>query len=445
MRLYIRLLMALIICQASLSALGINSARALEIRVNWVEDAVDYNSGIGVCNIGSNPLVTHCSLRAAIQTANASPGTDTITLPPGTYILSIPGSGEFYAATGDLDIRDDLTIQSDGPLYAATTIVDASQIDRVFRIAGNVFPNEKNVQLNNFTITDGRLASGQGGGGGIFLNNASLLLDGMIITGNEVLGMEDTDIGGGILNSGSSVLEIRNSTLSGNTASRGGAIFHAASSMAIYDSTLNDNSAAVGGGILNYTTFNLTNVTLSDNTASNIGGGISSFYVPLTEPETPLLRHCTIVNNVSENHPIPAGGGLRLDSNAEISLLNSIVAGNTGGDCKLLSGSAIINASHNLSSDDTCDFTEADSLENTDPLLGPLANNGGRTLTHLPQKDSPVINAGFNLILPELAKDQRGVYRPQDGVVDIGAVEVESAVIFFPIKTKNGKVVVIGL
>jgi hypothetical protein len=56
-----------------------------------------------------------------------------------------------------------------------------------------------------------------------------------------------------------------------------------------------------------------------------------------------------------------------------------------------------------------------------DPLLGPLASNGGSTLTMLPLPGSPAINAGTNAGCP--AYDQRGVKRPQGGTCDIGSVE----------------------
>ena len=58
------------------------------------------------------------------------------------------------------------------------------------------------------------------------------------------------------------------------------------------------------------------------------------------------------------------------------------------------------------------------------PLLGPLANNGGRTLTMLPQGGSPAINAGVSSAGASLSKDQRGFSRLFGRAVDIGAVEV---------------------
>src|SRR5262245_61176488 len=73
--------------------------------------------------------VSDCSLREAIIAANNNPGAETIALPAGTYVLTRTGTGEDLASTGDLDIRDDLTIDGDDP---NTTIIDADNIDRVF-------------------------------------------------------------------------------------------------------------------------------------------------------------------------------------------------------------------------------------------------------------------------------------------------------------------------
>src|SRR5438105_616173 len=68
------------------------------------------------------------SLRAAIIQANSSHGHDTIIVPAGTYTLTLAGANEDYAATGDLDIRGDMTISGAG---ADTTIIDGGGLDRV--------------------------------------------------------------------------------------------------------------------------------------------------------------------------------------------------------------------------------------------------------------------------------------------------------------------------
>jgi len=102
---------------------------------------------------------------------------------------------------------------------------------------------------------------------------------------------------------------------------------------------------------------------------------------------------------------------------------NSLLGGDCGGDYLITDGGA------NISSDDTCGFSPANgSMPNTDPLLGPLQDNGGLTWTHALLWGSPAIDAGDNAQCPPT--DQRGITRPFDGnwdglaVCDIGSFEV---------------------
>ena len=97
--------------------------------VNDTTDATDANPGDSICETAPGNGV--CTLRAAIQETNALPGMDIIILPSGIYTLTIPGANEDNAATGDLDIRDDLTITGE---LSTTTIIDGNQLDRVFEI-----------------------------------------------------------------------------------------------------------------------------------------------------------------------------------------------------------------------------------------------------------------------------------------------------------------------
>ena len=117
-------------------------AHAATFAVTSTSDAVDSNTLDGVCNDG----LGNCTLRAAIMQANALPGADTITVPAGTYTLSIAGAGEDAGASGDLDIGGDLTINGGG---SATTIVDGADLDRVFHIVGGA------IVISGLTIQNG--------------------------------------------------------------------------------------------------------------------------------------------------------------------------------------------------------------------------------------------------------------------------------------------------
>jgi hypothetical protein len=102
-----------------------------------------------------------------------------------------------------------------------------------------------------------------------------------------------------------------------------------------------------------------------------------------------------------------------------VTIKNSIVARNaSGGNCV----GPMQSQGHNLSDSSSCGFTDIGDIQNADPHIGPLTDNGGQTLTHLLLWNSPAINAGDNTGCP--SADQRGIQRPQAGLCDIGAVEL---------------------
>jgi hypothetical protein len=164
---------------------------------------------------------------------------------------------------------------------------------------------------------------------------------------------------------------IINSTLSGNvsTAWHGGAIFHTDGQMSITNATITENTAPSG--------------TAAGIVSADFGG-----LAPV------------------------------------ITLANTIVANNiTGTSCAVVNfggGAAnVVSAGHNIDSDATCNLTAAGDLPNTDPLLDPLADNGGATQTHALLVGSPAIDAANTAVCPPT--DQRGVAR--DAACDVGAFE----------------------
>lgn len=420
---------------------------AATFTVNSTADAVDANPGDGICaTVGGE-----CTLRAAVMEANALLGPDVIILPLGIYVLAIPGSGENAAATGDLDITDDLTITGGG---ADRTIIDGGKLDRVFEIVSST---SITVNISGVTIHNG-LAGPAERGGGICNWSGTLTIRNCIISGNEAIagggianyygsvtlidstvsGNTGSNEGGGIDNAvgtlileGSAVsgnraitgggiqsynLTVINSTISGNTATWGGGVVAWAGTATISASTINSNSVGEsGGGIRSSANLTITNSTVSSNSATR-GGGIEIFSSPQA-----TVTNCTITNNGAD-----AGGNII--SSGTLNLLNTVVANSTsGGNC---SGSGISSLGHNLDSGATCGFTAPSDLANTDPMLGPLEDEGGPTFTHALLPGSPAIDAGSNDGCP--ATDQRGAARPIDGngdgiaVCDIGAYEAPS-------------------
>src|SRR5262249_26736195 len=117
----------------------------------------------------------HISLRSAIQAANAKGGNNTITLPAGTFTLTIPGVDENNAATGDLDINSKLTIKGKN---ASQTIIDGNNLDRVFQILGG------KVSISNVTIQHGRATIG----GGLLNSGGQVSLSSVAIVNNLAIG-----------------------------------------------------------------------------------------------------------------------------------------------------------------------------------------------------------------------------------------------------------------
>src|SRR3989338_3055741 len=324
----------------------------------------------GVCD-------ADCSLREAIGAANALPGADVITLPAGTYTISIGGTGEDLNATGYLDITGDLTISGAGD---TSTIIDGGAIDRVL----TVFPGAT-VFIDSVTVRNGNPGAGFGAGG--ILNVGTLTLTKSTVTDNT-----GDDFGGGLYNTGTLTLidttVSDNILLGSNTSGRGGGIYNLDLTATITNSTVSGNTALNGGGIFNrFGTVNLVSSTISGNTATSNGGGIWNF------------------------------GGTT-------SLKNTIVSGNTAPTTSDDCAGTITSLGHNIASDASCAFAGAGDINSTDPLLGPLADNGGPTMTHALLSGSPAIDA-VPLAFCTVTTDQRGVPRPQGPGCDIGAFEVE--------------------
>ncbi len=433
--------------------------------VNSFEDAADVDPGDGVCE---TDVANQCSLRAAIQEANALRNVDApdqIIVPAGTHTLAITGTDEQQAARGDLDITDDLIVHGAG---AGQTIIDAAGIDRVIDIVVG------RAEINGVTIRGGLIADDddpvEGSGGGV-RNEGDLTINDSTITGNvspvgagianyngtvrifrsRISGNGDltTTRGGGISNYGNydpATLEITDSTIADNRADVGGGVanhsYDSVAAVSISRSTLSGNQSLNGGAISNRAiryyaetvASNLTIVgsTISGNTADVSGGGIA---IESTSGATASLEitGSTIVDNAAETGD---GGGIVRQSSPGVSLTISsvILAGNSAGgegpDLRSDATTALFSLIESPLGHSVIDGL-AGNLVGEAAGLGPLQNNGGPTLTHLPLQDSPVIDQGSNSEMQ--FSDQRGsafarivddpsIPNARDGT-DIGAVE----------------------
>jgi len=116
--------MVMLFCMVTVLTLS-QGADAKIFRVNSTKDMVDAAPHDGVCLTATGV----CTLRAAIQEANALTGTDEIRLKAGTYRLHLIGEGEDFAATGDLDMTDSVPVVGKG---GALTVVDGNVQDNIF-------------------------------------------------------------------------------------------------------------------------------------------------------------------------------------------------------------------------------------------------------------------------------------------------------------------------
>jgi hypothetical protein len=134
-----------------------------------------------------------------------------------------------------------------------------------------------------------------------------------------------------------------------------------------------------------------------------------------------------VTNSTITGNSAPSGGGIYnkvyvIDSVVEIS--NTILNAGVSGENIFNDGGHITSLGYNLSSDDGGGYlTGPGDQINTDPLLGPLQNNGGPTFTHALLPGSPAIDAGDPNFHPPPFNDQRGCPRVINGRVDIGSFE----------------------
>ena len=195
---------------------------------------------------------------------------------------------------------------------------------------------------------------------------------------------------GGVVNGG--ILDVRESTVSGNTAKDG------------------------AGGILNVQTATLLNATISANstTRSGVGGILNTF---AASPGRLTLTFSTVASNSTGIATWPGAG--------PFTVKQSIVANSTAGaNCPL---GAVTSEGHNLDSGSSCGFTKVEDIQGADPRLGPLTVNApGVRATHALLPGSPAVDAGGDSADGCPPTDARGVSRPRGNECDIGAYELEN-------------------
>ncbi len=388
-------------CAFVLATISTVEAKTFTVTVNV--DLKDTNPGDGVCGAA----FATCTLRAAIEEANAFPGADTIEFAPAFHAPNAPRT--ITLGLKELTISSSLTVNGPG---ARQLTIDGALKDRVMRIV-SLPGNPNTVAISGLTIQNGQngQSNSAGGGAGIYVDRTNLTLQAVTVRNNKGKWnsgqIGDTD-GGGIRSFASQVT-ITDSTISDNFTEHQGGGIHSA-----------------GGGVLY-----IYNSTISGNQAMMGGGGIC-------QKDNGVIRNTTIVKNQGWQQ---AGGGIWLENadaqNGWNYIGNTIVANNGAAVAWDLYGkfNSLGNNLVKYRGNNPASYIAADLPDGTDPQLGLLKNNGGQTDTHALLAGSPAIDAGSDCIAlgstctGRFGYDQRGFgfARKYGSSVDVGAVE------YFPI------------
>jgi hypothetical protein len=399
-------------------------------------------------------------------TAN-SPGTLIYAPPLGTVlpggfgrVLSVklipeePFVYEFAYASASIDVSNIVTVttaEDSGPGSLRSALAQAAGGTVIVNFSSDldgetIYPESEYVILNP-TVLNGRGADkltisgdnatrlfniqtyGSVSISGITIARGTADIGGGIRCANAQFSLADCIIrdcsaqrGGGLAQVGNGQMMVRNCSFVGNSAidtgdnsAGGGAVFNHFSLSVIEQCTFSSNRVVdgVGGGaIMNEGYMDLLDSTVAGNSSSAGGGGIQH----AGNFSTLVVQGSIVANNLSSNGTPDVGGAV------------------FSGGFNLIGRTAGTNGFTNGIRGDIVGSV----VTRVDPLLGPLQDNGGTTLTHALLPGSPAINAGTNVMLRYYGDpyepgvpvvdllstaDQRGTARVQGGIVDIGAYE----------------------
>lgn len=406
-----------------------------EYVVDTTNDFPDANPGDGICAGRSGS----CSLRAAVEETNMHPSGDGvhIVVPAGTYEIT----GELVLTHDEVEVRGNSRFD---------TIIRQVGAGRIFTIT-----NPGDIVIRGVSLTGGNLSS-SASGGAIFVDGSGFYR----VTLNQIRIYENTAgfLGGGLYAQGdqgivnvlASVIEDNDSTGEGCTdgggQSGGGGLMVNGPTLLLQRTEVRDNCGSNGGGVRIQGGSNhlITLSTIAGNGSATKAAGlefvnaegeiIDSTIALNTGPVAAgvyvsggelVIESATIANNtsVAVDGAAAGTGGILTTNGAQVSLMNTAVAGNQGAfqvdDCSGTFSSAGGNFIGEHDAPCAIVAQATDILDGGDPLLGGLLSNGGLTRTMLPLSNSPLVDQGVPGCGPI---DQRSLPAPVADC-DIGAAE----------------------
>ncbi|HLJ66890.1 MAG TPA: choice-of-anchor Q domain-containing protein [Chloroflexota bacterium] len=407
-----------------------------------VGGALSSNSGNGLTvNGGADANVTGTTLASNSGTGVSNAGTMSLA---GAAVSGNSAGGISNSGTGAVSTTTVTSNGNGGIINSGALTLNNSTVGSNSGGNGGV-SNTGTLSMNGTTVQ-----SNSGGQAGIY-NSYRLTMTNSTISGNS------GSCAGGVCNSNGAFLTVTTGTVSGNTASQMGGGIYNAGTTSLLSSSVNGNSCpgnCLGGGIYNSNGNSLvvTDSTISDNfagTCSNYcwstyqGGGIYNRGLS-------ILTNTTISNNSADspcgyNCGSASGGGV-YNNGGSTAMSNTLLAGNTlgvgdtvGPDCVgTLSDGNGANSNNLIGIGDGCGLTSGQNGDQVgssgspiNPMLGPLASNGGPTQTMALQPGSPAIGTAYAPTCLQKGsgnvndKDQRGYPRNSKnrGVCDIGAYD----------------------
>jgi hypothetical protein len=443
------------------ACLGALTSPVFAVPTSWtVDTCTDKSSSSGTGTTGS--------LRYTIAKAVSGDTIDLTKLPVGCSKITLTGG---FIAIG----QDDLTIT--GPGADALTISGANNT-----VIFDDYAPSGELRINYLTLADGYYSGPVNAQGGCLYSHVDILLNQSVVTNCSVQGtLSVVSKGGGVYSHGN--LTLAHSTVSGNSVTatgsagaRGGGVY-AGGALYLNESVIDGNSVSAsaggsGGGAFSHGYTQLAFSTISNNSATSGGGGItgqgkvtvSSSTISGNQSKngaglnaTGGLSRATLISNSTISGNTASGNDGGIYANTALTLENSTIAFNTanlhGGiyaagptldlESSILANNTAAGSPSDLDAAPAATITGANNLIMHStvtppagtlsgcPLLGPLRDNGGTTLTHALSSGSPAIDAGNNIAVERFDQRASGYVRTSGSSTDIGAYEVQQTEIIF--------------